>query len=94
MPFADDVRKYTFASLNKLVNNKGEVVTKHPYKPTNEQLDAMENFVDALNLMEAGEEDDEGYVQMTSSTQQYLSSTEIVELGMRQRCRITQLYIV
>lgn len=60
MPFADDVRKYTFPSLDRLVNNKGEVLTKHPYMPTDEQMDAMGDFVDALNLMDAGEKDEEG----------------------------------
>lgn len=60
MPFADDVRKYPFASLNRLVNKKGEVLKRHPYLPTGDQLAAMENFVDAMNLMEAGEKDDDG----------------------------------
>jgi ATP-dependent DNA helicase 2 subunit 2 len=60
MPFADDVRKYTFASLDNLVNKKGEVVTKHPYIPTEEQQEAMDNFVDAMDLMHAGEKDEEG----------------------------------
>lgn len=41
MPFADDVRKYTFASLDNLVSKKGEVITEHPYIPTSEQLEAM-----------------------------------------------------
>lgn len=31
MPFADDVRNFTFASLEKLINKKGEVVEEHPY---------------------------------------------------------------
>lgn len=62
MPFADDVRKYTFGSLETLVNKKGEVVEKHPYLPTDEQQDAMDNFVDAMDLMYAGEKDEEGYV--------------------------------
>ncbi|THH13198.1 hypothetical protein EW146_g6992 [Bondarzewia mesenterica] len=60
MPFADDIRKYTFAPLENLINKKGERVTKHPYIPTDEQLDAMENFVDAMDLMEAGEKNEEG----------------------------------
>jgi len=60
MPFADDVRKYTFASLDNLVNKKGEVVTKHPYIPTDEQQEAMDKFVDAMDLMHAGEKDEEG----------------------------------
>ncbi|KAG6902972.1 hypothetical protein C0995_008545 [Termitomyces sp. Mi166 len=60
MPFADDVRKYTFASLDHLVNKKGEVLTEHPFIPTEEQLDAMDNFVDAMDLMDAGDKDEEG----------------------------------
>ena len=60
MPFADDVRKYTFPSLNILVNKKGEVVTKHPYIPTEEQQSAMDNFVSSMDVMEAGEKNEEG----------------------------------
>lgn len=60
MPFADDVRKYTFASLDTLVNKKGETVTKHPYIPTEEQQSAMDNFVASMDVMQAGEKDEEG----------------------------------
>jgi ATP-dependent DNA helicase 2 subunit 2 len=61
MPFADDVRKYTFASLDKLVSKKGELITEHPYLPTKEQLDAMDKFVDSMDLMDAGDKDQDGY---------------------------------
>ncbi|KAG7096429.1 hypothetical protein E1B28_003866 [Marasmius oreades] len=60
MPFADDVRKYTFASLDRLVSKKGEVLTEHPYIPTEEQQEAMDDFVDAMDLMEAGPKDEDG----------------------------------
>ncbi|KAF7367429.1 SPOC domain-like protein [Mycena sanguinolenta] len=60
MPFADDVRKYTFASLDNLVSKKGEVLKEHAYIPTAAQLDAMDAFVDAMDLMDAGEKDEEG----------------------------------
>lgn len=66
MPFADDVRKYTFASLDHLVNKKGEVVSEHPYLPTEKQREAMDDFVDAMDLMSA-ERDEEGYVIISSS---------------------------
>lgn len=62
MPFADDVRKYTFASLDVLVNKKGERVVEHPYIPTEEQLEAMDSFVDAMDLSTAGEKDEDGCV--------------------------------
>ncbi|KAG6841529.1 hypothetical protein C0991_009894 [Blastosporella zonata] len=60
MPFADDVRKYNFASLDNLVSKKGEVLTEHPFIPTEEQLEAMDSFVDGMDLMDAGERDEEG----------------------------------
>ncbi|KAJ7630413.1 SPOC domain-like protein [Roridomyces roridus] len=60
MPFADDVRKYTFASLDNLVSKKGEEITEHPYIPTEKQLEAMDNFVDNMDLMDAGDKDEEG----------------------------------
>lgn len=62
MPFADDVRKYTFASLTNLINKKGEEIIEHPYLPADEQMEAMGKFVDAMDLMDAGEKDEEGYV--------------------------------
>ena len=62
MPFADDVRKYTFPSLMNLLNKKGERVTEHPYIPTEAQCEAMDDFVDSMDLMEAGEKDDDGCV--------------------------------
>lgn len=62
MPFADDVRKYTFASLDNLVSKKGEAITEHPYIPTKTQLEAMDQFVDDMDLTEGGEKDEDGYV--------------------------------
>lgn len=60
MPFADDIRHYTFPSLSTLISRKGERITKHPYLPTDEQLEAMDKFIDAMDLMNAGEKDEEG----------------------------------
>jgi ATP-dependent DNA helicase 2 subunit 2 len=60
MPFADDVRKYTFASLETLYNKAGEEVAEHPYLPTEAQQDAMDKFVEAMDLTFAGEEDENG----------------------------------
>lgn len=60
MPFADDVRKYTFPSLETLYNKAGEEVTEHPYLPTEAQQDAMDRFVEAMDLTSAGEKDENG----------------------------------
>ena len=63
MPFADDVRKYTFPSLNELVSKKGEKITEHPYIPTSEQEEVMDRFVDSMDLMQAGDKDENGSVR-------------------------------
>ncbi|TDL15840.1 SPOC domain-like protein [Rickenella mellea] len=60
MPFADDVRRYTFQSLENLVSKKGEKIEKHAYLPTEEQMSAMDAFVDSMDLMHAGDKDEEG----------------------------------
>ncbi|KAJ7585617.1 SPOC domain-like protein [Mycena floridula] len=57
MPFSDDVRKYTFASLDNLIS-KGNVLTTHPYIPTEAQMKAMDDFVDSMDLMKADKDDD------------------------------------
>lgn len=67
MPFQDDIRRYTFPSLDKLINKKGEILTEHPYLPTDTQLEAMDEFVDAMDLMEAGPKDEEKYVYYSNS---------------------------
>lgn len=60
MPFADDVRHYTFPSLTTLISRSGEKLTKHLYIPTEEQLEAMDDLLDAMDLMEAGDKDEKG----------------------------------
>jgi hypothetical protein len=98
MPFADDLRKYPFASLERLVNKKGEIVTKHPYLPTQEQMDAMENFVDAMDLMEAGEKDENGCVDSLPCsiyiTYFFHDAIASDSHGLRPTCRSTRPFIV
>ncbi|KAG8971417.1 ATP-dependent DNA helicase II subunit 2 [Tulasnella sp. 425] len=55
VPFAEDLRNYTFPSLDDLKNKKGEAATKHPFVTTDEMVTAMEKWVDKMDLMEAAE---------------------------------------
>ena len=43
------------------MSKKGELITEHPYLPTEEQLDVMDKFVDSMDLMDAGDKDQDGY---------------------------------
>jgi ATP-dependent DNA helicase 2 subunit 2 len=60
VPFAEDMRPYTFAPLDKVVTMKGKVLTKHRSLPTEEQDEAMSEYVDSMNLMTV-QRDEEGY---------------------------------
>lgn len=66
MPFADDIRHYTFPSLTTLISRTGERVSKHPYIPTPEQLEAMDKYIDDMDLMDAGEKDEDRYLTIAS----------------------------
>ncbi|KAI6028982.1 SPOC domain-like protein [Pisolithus marmoratus] len=60
MPFADDIRHYTFPSLTTLTSRTGERITKHPYLPNDEQLEAMDRLIDDMDLSDVGEKDEKG----------------------------------
>jgi hypothetical protein len=60
VPFAEDIRQYTFAPLDKVVTMKGKVLTKHRNLPTEEQDEAMSDYVDSMNLMTFSH-DEKGY---------------------------------
>lgn len=92
MPFADDVRRYVFPPLINLVSKKGEKVESHAYLPTTEQEAAMEKFVDDMDLMQAGEKDEEGYVSLQShhsSRCLTFSPTGTEHPGSTHACHIT-----
>lgn len=82
MPFADDLRKYTFHSLDKLNNKKGEIIEHHPNIPTDEMMMAMDKFVDSMDLMDAGEKDEEGYASHRNASSMLKHFTETVTPGL------------
>ncbi|KAG5460204.1 MAG: SPOC like C-terminal domain-containing protein [Olpidium bornovanus] len=57
IPFAEDVRRYTFASLDMVESRNGPV--PHPLAPNEGQVETMRNFVRSLDMMGAAT-DDEG----------------------------------
>ncbi|CAJ2510001.1 Uu.00g059010.m01.CDS01 [Anthostomella pinea] len=60
LPFAEDVRNYLFPPLDKVVTIQGTTITeKHRNLPSEELIEAMDDFVDAMDISK-WEEDDEG----------------------------------
>lgn len=54
LPFADDDHKFFFPSLTKLKSVEGKEITEHPYLPTQEQCDLMDELVMGMDLDEVG----------------------------------------
>ncbi|GAA5892625.1 hypothetical protein JCM5296_006178 [Sporobolomyces johnsonii] len=54
MPFSEDIRAFDFPSLENIFNRKHVRLEKHPHLPTPAQDEAMDNFVDAMDLSKAG----------------------------------------
>ncbi|KAM3077292.1 ATP-dependent DNA helicase yku80 [Clarireedia jacksonii] len=59
LPFAEDVRTYRFAPLDRVINSSGGLMEKHKNLPKKDLKDAMSEFVDSMDLSTAGK-DDEG----------------------------------
>jgi ATP-dependent DNA helicase 2 subunit 2 len=60
LPFAEDVRMYRFPPLDRVITTSGATVSQHRYLPSDELTDAMEDYVDAMDLSTFGK-GDEGY---------------------------------
>ncbi|KAK6335325.1 ATP-dependent DNA helicase II subunit 2 [Orbilia javanica] len=51
LPFAEDMRQYKFAPLDGVKTITGKVLDKHRFIPTQELQEAMDDYVDSMNLM-------------------------------------------
>jgi ATP-dependent DNA helicase 2 subunit 2 len=58
MPFAEDLRRFSFPTLTLLRNRKGKEITEHSMLPTDKQKEAMSSFVEAMDLDSAAVDDD------------------------------------
>ncbi|OAA38891.1 ATP-dependent DNA helicase II subunit 2 [Metarhizium rileyi] len=59
LPFAEDVRTYQFPPLDKVITVSGQILKKHRLLPSDELVEAMSDYVDAMDLATYGQ-DDEG----------------------------------
>lgn len=59
LPFAEDLRHYKFPPLDRVVLVSGKSLTQHRNLPSEPLQDAMDSFVDAMDLSEF-DKDDEG----------------------------------
>src|SRR6266702_8205656 len=59
LPFAEDMRGYKFAPLDKVVTVSGKNLIQHRNLPSNDLMRAMSDYVDAMDLSTFGK-DNEG----------------------------------
>lgn len=59
LPFAEDMRGYKFAPLDKVVTVSGKNLIQHRNLPSDDLMQAMSDYVDAMDLSTFGK-DDEG----------------------------------
>lgn len=58
LPFAEDVRSYRFPPLDRVVTVSGKNVKVHRNIPSDELVDAMSNYVDAMDLSKFGKNEE------------------------------------
>lgn len=56
LPFAEDVRTYRFPPLDKVITVSGKVVTQHRNLPSDDLQNAMDKYVDSMELMDTDED--------------------------------------
>ncbi|KAI8082883.1 SPOC like C-terminal domain-containing protein [Halteromyces radiatus] len=57
--FAEDIRQYTFNSLDKVVLKSGKIITEdHPLLPTQEMKESMTDFVKHMSIKTEDQEED------------------------------------
>lgn len=57
LPFAEDMRSFTFPPLDKVVTVGGKHITKHRNLPNDELMEAMSDYVDAMDISTFGRTD-------------------------------------
>lgn len=50
LPFSEDVRSYQFPPLDKVITVSGKTITEHRNLPNQDLQEAMDNYVDSMEL--------------------------------------------
>ncbi|PWN91959.1 SPOC domain-like protein [Acaromyces ingoldii] len=55
VPFREDIKRFTFPPLDRVVNREGKELTEHSTLPSKEMRENMDELVDSMDLMDAEE---------------------------------------
>lgn len=57
LPFTEDIRQYKFAPLDRVRTSRGDITEQHRYLPSVKLNEAMDSYMDAMDLDTLGERD-------------------------------------
>lgn len=57
-PFREDLKRFTFPPLDRVINRDGQELREHSTLPSHEMQESMDNLVDSMDLMDAAEDED------------------------------------
>ncbi|MCO5590245.1 hypothetical protein L7F22_044214 [Adiantum nelumboides] len=57
-PFREDLKRFTFPPLDRVINRDGQELREHSTLPSHEMQENMDNLIDSMDLMDAAEDED------------------------------------
>ncbi|PWN36529.1 SPOC domain-like protein [Meira miltonrushii] len=56
-PFREDLKRFTFPPLDRVINRDGQELREHSSLPSHEMQENMDNLIDSMDLMDAAEDE-------------------------------------
>lgn len=57
-PFREDLKRFTFPPLDRVINRDGKELAEHASLPSKEMQSCMDDMVESMDLMDAAEDED------------------------------------
>ncbi|MCJ1284175.1 ATP-dependent DNA helicase II subunit 2 [Xylographa opegraphella] len=85
IPFAEDVRSYKFAPLDRIITVSGKILKEHRNLPNEALSSAMSDYVDSLDLSSFGRDDDGKPMEYMQMTDTFSSVLHRIDQAVRWR---------
>lgn len=85
LPFAEDMRSFTFPPLDKMVTAGGKHITQHRNLPNQALKSAMSDYVDAMDLSTYGKDDEGNSAEYAAISDTYNPRKNYMEQAIKFR---------
>ncbi|KAI9775918.1 MAG: ATP-dependent DNA helicase II subunit 2 [Geoglossum umbratile] len=85
LPFAEDMRKYRFPPLDKVVTVSGKTLKEHRNLPTDQLMKAMSDYVDQMDLSTFGKDDEGNPTEYIQTDETYSPLLHRINQAVRWR---------